>query len=170
MFSSGRDTAHSSQGESQLHIFEDNEAVIKLIIQGINPTLRHVSRIRGVTIDWLFDRINLYPRIQIKNVDTKNQLANLTKRSVTRDEWNHHLHLLNIMNLSTFSCSHFFQIESKTCRMFLSKRRQVRRKLFTNGEAQVQKLGDGKAKKSISLVPSDESSYFSSRWKSECSG
>ena len=29
---------HSSQGESQLYIFEDNEAVIKMIIQGRNPT------------------------------------------------------------------------------------------------------------------------------------
>ena len=35
---------HSSQGESQLYIFEDNEAVIKMIIKGRNPTMRHVSR------------------------------------------------------------------------------------------------------------------------------
>ena len=41
-------------------------------------------------LDWLFDRINLDTEIQIKCIDTKNQLADiLTKGSFTRDEWNH---------------------------------------------------------------------------------
>ena len=31
---------HSFQGESQLYIFEDNEAVIKIIIKGRSPTMR----------------------------------------------------------------------------------------------------------------------------------
>ena len=35
--------ANSSQGESQLYIFEDNEAVIKMI-KGRSPTMRHVPR------------------------------------------------------------------------------------------------------------------------------
>ena len=99
---------HSSQGESQLYIFEDNEAVIKMIIKGRSPTMRHVSRTHRVALDWLFDRINLEPKIQIKYVDTKNQPADmLTKGSFTRDEWNHLLRLFNIMNFSMFSCSHF---------------------------------------------------------------
>ena len=34
--------AHSSQGESQLYNFEDNEAVIKMMIKGRSPTMRHV--------------------------------------------------------------------------------------------------------------------------------
>ena len=62
---------HSSQGESQLHIFEDNEAVIKMIIKGRSPTMRHVSRTHRIALDWLFDRINLESKIQIKYVDTK---------------------------------------------------------------------------------------------------
>ena len=33
----------SSQGKSQLYIFEDNEAVIKMIVKGRSPTMRHVS-------------------------------------------------------------------------------------------------------------------------------
>ena len=37
--------------------------------------MRHVSKTRRVAPDWLFDRINLEPKIQIKFVDTKNQLA-----------------------------------------------------------------------------------------------
>ena len=66
---------HSSQGESQLYIFEDNEAVIKMIIKGRSPTMRHVSRTHRIAPDWLFHRINFEPKIQIKYVDTKNQLA-----------------------------------------------------------------------------------------------
>ena len=98
----------SSQNESQLYTFEDNEAVIEMIIKGGSPTMRHVSRTHRVALDWLFDRINLVPKIQIKHVDTKNQLADmLTKGSFSRDEWNHLLRLFNIMSFSIFSCSHF---------------------------------------------------------------
>ena len=67
--------AHSSQGESQLYIFEDNEAVIKMIIKGRSPMMRHISRTHRVALDWFFDRINLDHKIQIKYFDTKNQLA-----------------------------------------------------------------------------------------------
>ena len=37
--------------------------------------MKHVSRTHGVPLDWFFDRVNLDPKIQIKYVDTKNQLA-----------------------------------------------------------------------------------------------
>ena len=53
--------ARSSQCEAQLYILEDNEAVIKMIIKGGSPTMRHVSRTHRVALDWLFDRINLDP-------------------------------------------------------------------------------------------------------------
>ena len=64
-----------SHQEALLYVFEDNEAVIKMIIKGRSPTMRHVSRTHRVALDWLFDRINLDPKIQIKYIDTKNQLA-----------------------------------------------------------------------------------------------
>ena len=96
---------HSSQC---VYIFEDNEAVIKMIIKGRSPTMRHASRTHRVARDWLFDRIKLEPRIQIKYVDTKNQLADiLTKGSFSRDEWNDLLRLFNNMSFSMYSCSHF---------------------------------------------------------------
>ena len=80
----------SSHQEALLYVFEDNEAVIKMIMKGRSPTMRHVSRTHRVALDWLFDRINLDPKIQIKYIDTKNQLADiLTKGNFTRDEWNH---------------------------------------------------------------------------------
>ena len=51
-----------SHQEALLYVFEDNEAVIKMIIKGRSPTVRHVSRTHRVALDWLFDRINLDPR------------------------------------------------------------------------------------------------------------
>ena len=69
--------AHSFQGKSQLYTLEDNVAVIKMIIKGRSPTIRHVSRTHRSAIDPLFDRINLDSRIQIKYVDTKNQFADV---------------------------------------------------------------------------------------------
>ena len=92
--------------EALLYVFEDNEVVIKMIIKGRSPTMRHVTRTHRVALDWLFDRINLDPKIQIKGIDTKNQLADiLTKGNFTRDEWNHFLSLFNISHFSSTVCS-----------------------------------------------------------------
>ena len=68
--------------------------------------MRNVSRTHRVALDWLFDRINLDPKIKIKYIDTKNQLADiLTKGNFTRDEWNHLLRLFNISHFSSTDCS-----------------------------------------------------------------
>ena len=104
----------SARQEALLYVCEDNEAVIKMIMKGRSSTMRHVSRTHRVALDWLFDRINLDSKIQIKYIDTKNQLADtLTKGSFTRDEWNH---LLNLFNISQFS--------STTCTAAMAKRAQ----------------------------------------------
>ena len=88
---------NSSHQEALLFVFEDNEAVIKMIFKGRSPTMRHVSRTHRVALDWLFDRTNLDPKIQVKYIDTKNQFADiLTKGNFTLDEWNHLLCLFNI--------------------------------------------------------------------------
>ena len=95
----------SASREALLYVFEDNEAVIKMIIEGRSPAMRHVSRTHRVALDWLLDRINLDSKIQIKYIDTKNQLADiLTKGNFTRDEWNHLLTLFNIIHCSSTSC------------------------------------------------------------------
>ena len=68
--------------------------------------MRHGSRTHRVALDWLFDRINLDPKIQIKYIDTKNQLADiLTKGNFARDAWNHLLCLFNISHFSSTVCS-----------------------------------------------------------------
>ena len=95
----------SARQEGLLYVFEDTEAVIKMIMKGRSPTMGHVSRIHRVALDWLFDRINLDPKIQIKYIDTKNQLADiLTKGNFTRDEWNHLLTLFNISHFGSTAC------------------------------------------------------------------
>ena len=100
---------------AMLYIFEDNEAVIKMIIKGRSPTMRHVSRTHRVALDWLFDRINLDPKIQIKNVNTKHQLADiLTQGDFTRDEWNNLLCLYNISHFSSRCCAQNFSLTSCT--------------------------------------------------------
>ena len=76
--------------------------------------MRHVSRIHRVALDWLFDRINLDSKIQIKYIDTKNQFADiLTKGNFTRDKWNH---LLNLFDKGHFS--------STVCTVAMAKRVQ----------------------------------------------
>ena len=64
-------------------VFEDNEAVIKMIVQVRGPTMRHVSRTHRVALDWLFDRIKLDLKIQVEYVDTKKQ----TRRHVDHREF-----------------------------------------------------------------------------------
>ena len=96
---------HSSRQEALLYIFEDSEAVIKMIMKGRSRTMRHVSRTHRVALDWFFDRIDLDSKIQIKYIDTKNQIADiLTKGNFARDEWNHLLYLFNISYFSSINC------------------------------------------------------------------
>ena len=66
---------NSSRQEALLYIFEDNEAVIKMIIKGRSPTMRHVSRTHRVAIDWLFDRTNLDPKSKSSTSTPKTNLS-----------------------------------------------------------------------------------------------
>ena len=72
--------------------------------------MRHFSRIYRVALDWLFDMINLDPKIQIRCIDTKHQLADmLTKGNFTRDEWKSLLHLLlNVSHFRSTCCTKNF--------------------------------------------------------------
>ena len=96
----------SARQAALLYVFEDKEAVIQMIIKGRSLTMRHVPRTHRVALDWLFDRINLDSKIQIKYIDTQNQLADiLTKGNFTRDEWNLLLTLFNISHFSPTACT-----------------------------------------------------------------
>ena len=87
------------------------------IIKGRSPTMRHVSGTHRVAFDLLFDNNNLDPKIQIKYVDSKHQLADmLTKGNFTRGEWNNLLHLFNISHFSSLCCSQNFSLTSSTAK------------------------------------------------------
>ena len=73
--------AKFSRFGAMLYVFEDNEAVVKMIIKGRSPTTRHVSRTHRVALDWLLNRINLDPRIRIGYIDTTQQMADIDKRT-----------------------------------------------------------------------------------------
>ena len=78
---------HPSRQEALLYVFEDNEAVIKMIVKGRSPTMRHVSRTHRVALDWLFDRINLDPKIQINYIDTKKPTRRHTNQGEFHTWW-----------------------------------------------------------------------------------
>ena len=60
-------------------------------------------------------------KIRIKYVDTQKPTHMLTERNFTRDEWDHLLHLVNIMIFLMFACSHFL---SNRMQSIMSKRAQ----------------------------------------------
>ena len=106
-----------------LYVFEDDEAVIKMIIKGRSPTMRHVSSTHRVALDWLFDRINLDSRIQIRYIGTRHQLADiLTNGNCTRDEWKKLLYWSNISHFSSTCCAKNFSLMS--CTKTMAKRMQ----------------------------------------------
>jgi len=76
-------------GRATLFVLEDNDAVIKMIVKGRSPNLRHVGRAHRVDLDWLFDRLTKDPGVFVKWVGTKEQLGDIfTKGSFTADSWN----------------------------------------------------------------------------------
>ena len=123
---------NSSRQEALLYVFEDNEAAIKTIINGRSPTMRHVSRTHRVALDWLLDRINLDPKIQINYIDTKNQLADiLTKGNFTRDEWNL---LLCLFNITHFSATNCLEVMSKRTQEDAGEERKSHNKIEADDE------------------------------------
>ncbi len=63
-------------------VFEDNDAVIKMIIKGRSPNMRHVSRTHRVDLDWLYERIKEDRGINIRYVATLKQIADILTRGV----------------------------------------------------------------------------------------
>ena len=96
--------AHLSGKESQFYISEDNEAVIKMIIKGRSPTMRHVSRTHRVALDSSFDRIKLEPKSKssMSNPKTNSQIFFETKGNFTRHE-RHHIFCKQYTSHVTFS-------------------------------------------------------------------
>ena len=150
----------SAHQEALLYVFEDNEAVIKMILKGRSPTMRHVSRTHRVALDWLFDRINLDSKIQIKYIDTKNRLADiLTKGNFTRDEWNH---LLNLFNISHFSSTAYTAAMAKRAQQSGEERVTAKSRPMMNLTARMPSV----VSSSTSSNPGRTSYGYQDPWKS----
>ena len=94
-----------------------------MIVKGRSPTMRRVSRTHRVAVDLFLDRINLDPKIQIKYVDIKHQLADILTKGISHvDERNNLLHLFNISHFSSLCCAQNFCLTS--CTRTTAKRMQ----------------------------------------------
>ncbi len=81
-------TAEEKSLQFPLVIFEDNEAVIKIVIKKRSPALRHVLRTHRVHLDYLYDLLSA-DDISIKYVSAKLQVADIfTKAFVNSEVWN----------------------------------------------------------------------------------
>ena len=64
------------QRDIVLTVYEDNEAMIKIMMSGRNPTMRHVGRTDRVSIQWLHELFQ-EPYLKLEHVDTKRQAADI---------------------------------------------------------------------------------------------
>ena len=72
-----------------VHTFAPRKHVIWGVVFTEAPQWDIVPRTHRVAPGWLFDRINLDQNMQIRHIDTKNQLEHIpTKWNFTRDGWN----------------------------------------------------------------------------------
>ena len=120
---------------TSLHIFGDHETAIKQIQKGRSPTTRHVSRADRVDLGRLYDRINLGPMVQIKYVNSTQQLADiLTKASFTGDRWTQLTLLANVMTHTTFILCNL-SVSSAVVNPLLSGMRKLTTESFTVRQA-----------------------------------
>ena len=85
------------QGNAKLICLEDNGAVIKMLIKGRTNKLRHVPRTHRIDLDWLFEVLREDPGVNIKYINTKEQVAEIfTKDIFTIPQWRHLAFLRNI--------------------------------------------------------------------------
>ena len=146
-----------------------------MIVKGRSPTMRHVSRTHRVALDWLFDRINVEATIQVKYVETKNQLADiLTKGCFSCDEWNHLLGLFNERSFSMFSCSHFsdFLSDDRIGKQSAMSKKEVKRRLQVKGSPMTKPKPTipAKARPLRLVVRNPRSELFKRYWLSGQSG
>ena len=99
---------NSSRQEALLFVFEDNEAVINMIINGRSPTMRQVSEPTELLLIGCSMESIWTPKSKSNTLTPKT--TSQTKGSFTRDEWNH---LLCMFNSSHFSSTNCLEVMSK---------------------------------------------------------
>ena len=86
-----------SKGLAKCVVYEDNDAVIKSVVKGRSPNLRHVARTHRVDLDFVWERLREDPGLSVHYISTKLQIADiLTKGSFTSSQWSKLCSLANI--------------------------------------------------------------------------
>ena len=76
---------------------EDNQAMIRVVKSGRNPTMRHLSRVHRVSVASLYERYQEEGR-EIKYCDTKDMAADIyTKHFTSADKWRSAVKLINVV-------------------------------------------------------------------------
>ena len=116
----GPPNSHISSQRASLFVFEDTDAVIKMITKGRSPSI--ILRTHPVNLLWFFDSINLDLGIQIKYVNTHYQIADiLHKGPLTQERWTQLRQLFIMMTPHMHSCRHSL-VFSSVQRVKMSKR------------------------------------------------
>ena len=98
LFNPGKYFAYTRRPEQTtcLVIAEDNEAVIKIIKKARSMELRHLPRTHRIDVHWLFE-VCSNPRVRMRYVNTKQQVADLMTKSLNNPViW---VHLLDIAQI-----------------------------------------------------------------------
>ena len=115
-------TMSPMSSHSLLFPFEDNEALMKMSIEGRSPNVRHVARTHRVNLDWFFQRISLDPAISVRYVNTSEQMADvLTKGSSTVVRWHSSVHFIQKNRLAAILSSQTLEETKPFCQ---SKRKR----------------------------------------------
>ena len=88
----------------QAYFHEDNTAMIRAIITGRNPTMRHLGRVHRVSVQWMHESLGKHPNAGSTVLfydDTQNMSADVyTKAFQAPDKWDHAIHLINVFHKS----------------------------------------------------------------------
>ena len=82
---------------TRLTMCEDNDAVIKMLMKGRAPILKHCGRTQRVDLDFLFEQLREDPAILCRYIHTTQQVADiLTKGVFTAESWGRLIGLLRL--------------------------------------------------------------------------
>ena len=73
------------QQSNNMIVFEDNEAVIEIVLKKRSLALRHVARTHRVALDWTYEVFEA-DDIHLRYCNTQEQVADMLTKSFTRAE------------------------------------------------------------------------------------
>ena len=87
----------------KLIVHEDNAAMIRVMETGRNPTMRHLGRTHGVSINWLHERF-LEDWNELVKEDTTTMAGDVfTKAFDNKDKWTHACNLINVIDFTNIT-------------------------------------------------------------------